>query len=124
MTWKYTQKTGALSHDGEHTSTGYSGNTTGLDNPAMQYKVGVGPIPCGNYTIGSPHRPVDHLGQDALPLYPAPTNDMAGRSGFFIHGDNQRMNHTASNGCIILAHPFRQAIVDSGDTVLVVVAVG
>ena len=36
---------------------------------------------------------------------------MQGRSGFFIHGDNANMNHTASNGCIILGPAERQAIV-------------
>jgi hypothetical protein len=122
MTWTYAQKTGALSRDGVHIADGYSGNTIGLNNPDMQDAVGVGPVPRGEYTIGPPHQPIDHLGPDALPLYPEPTNDMCGRSGFFIHGDNPRMNHTASNGCIILGPAFRKAMVDSRDTVLVVVA--
>jgi lipoprotein-anchoring transpeptidase ErfK/SrfK len=38
-----------------------------------------------------------------------------------IHGDNATMNHTASHGCIILSHDFRQKISDSGDTSLEVV---
>jgi len=122
MTWNYAQKTGALTHDGVHIANGYSGNTTGLNNPGMQDTVGVGPVPRGEYTIGSPHQPIDHLGRIALPLYPEPANNMLGRSGFFIHGDNSSMNHTASNGCIILGPAFRKAIVDSGDTTLVVAA--
>jgi hypothetical protein len=122
MTWNYVQKTGALSHDGTHVATGYSGNTTGLNNPDEDDSIGIGPVPRGDYTIGPPHRPVDHLGTLALPLYPAATNAMHGRCGFFIHGDNPKMNHTASNGCIILAHTARQAIVRSRDTRLVVIA--
>ena len=122
MTWTYAQKTGALSHNGTHVATGYSGNTTGLNNPDEQDSIGVGPVPRGDYTIGPPHRPIDHLGPLALPLYPAAANAMHGRCGFFIHGDNPKLNHSASNGCIILAHTARQAIVRSRDTKLVVVA--
>jgi hypothetical protein len=122
MTWSYTQGTGALSHSGAHVATGYSGNTTGLNNPDEQDRIGVGPVPRGDYTIGLPHRPIGHLGPLALPLFPAPSNEMPGRCGFFIHGDNRKMNHTASNGCIILARTARQAIIDSHDNKLVVVA--
>ena len=121
MTWCYVQKTGVLRHNSNYVATGYSGNTTGLNNPDAQDKVGVGPVPRGDYTIGPPHRPIDHLGPNALPLYPAPKNDMGGRSGFFIHGDNRKMNHTASNGCIILGPAFRTAIINSKDTALVVI---
>ena len=39
-----------------------------------------------------------------------------------IHGDNPAANHTASDGCIILARPFRQMISASPDRALVVVA--
>jgi hypothetical protein len=122
MTWSYAQKTGELSHNGTRLATGYSGNTTGLNNPNEQDRIGIGPVPQGDYTIGPPHRPTNHLGPIALPLYPAATNDMHGRCGFFIHGDNQKMNHTASDGCIILARTARQAIIESHDTKLVVVS--
>ena len=122
MTWRYAQKTGALSHDGIAVATGYSGNTTGLNNPDDQDRIGVGPVPRGDYMIGPPHHPVNHLGPLALPLYPAPSNDMYGRCGFFIHGDNPQMNHTASDGCIILPRAARQAVLDSDDTALIVVA--
>jgi len=119
----YVQRTGSwYRQDKTLLAHGYSGNTSGLNNPAEQDRIGVGPIPCGEYTIGPPHSPVDHLGRLALPLYPAPMNAMHGRSGFFIHGDNPAMNHTASNGCIIFGPVFRQAIVGSGDAVLIVVA--
>jgi hypothetical protein len=47
---------------------------------------------------------------------------MFGRDGFLIHGDNSAMNHTASEGCIILTRDIRQRISDSGDTQLTVIA--
>jgi hypothetical protein len=45
---------------------------------------------------------------------------MFGRSGFLIHGDNAEMNHTASDGCIILSHDIREQIDESEDRVLIV----
>lgn len=122
MTWNYMQKTGGLSHNDIQIASGYSGNTTGLNNPDEQDKIGVGPIPRGEYTIGPPHRPINHLGPDALPLYPAASNDMQGRCGFFIHGDNWRMDHTASDGCIIMGPATRKAVIESKDAVLVVLS--
>lgn len=123
MTWSYTQDAGEL-RDSSNTlrGTGYSGNTSGLNNPAAQFRIGVGPVPVGDYVIGPPHDPVDHLGPDALPLWPAKTNQMHGRSGFFIHGDNRFVNHTASNGCIILAHSIRVLVRDSAEKHLRVVS--
>jgi lipoprotein-anchoring transpeptidase ErfK/SrfK len=79
----------------------------------------VGPLPSGKYTIGLPYD--DHqVGKFALPLIPDPTNEMHGRSLFRIHGDNPHLNHTASHGCIILAHPLRESIAKSSDKELVV----
>jgi len=121
MSWTYVQKSGDLSHNGEPIGTGYSGNTAGLNNPNMEGVVGVGPIPRGSYTIGPPQQPQSHLGPLALPLIPVDQKQMFGRSGFFIHGDNAAMNHTASNGCIILARPLRREIVASDDAALEVV---
>ena len=43
-------------------------------------------------------------------LDPFPSNDMYGRSGFYIHGDNPRGDKSASEGCIILARPIREAV--------------
>lgn len=101
---------------------GYSGHGNALNNPAAQDRHGVGPIPIGRYTIGPARKPVDHLGPLAMPLMPDSANEMHGRSALFIHGDNAKLNHSASDGCIILAHGFRQMIDDSTDDQLVVVA--
>lgn len=123
MTWTYSQSTGVLRNAaGARVATGYSGHGPGLDNPQMQNAKGVGPLPQGSYTIGAPKDPPDHLGVLAMPLTPDAQNVMFGRSAFFIHGDNAAMNFTASDGCIILDHATRQAIHDSADHLLQVVA--
>lgn len=122
--WTYKQSTGQMFHFGNEVGIGYSGNTTGLDNPEAQNVHMVGPAPQGFYTIGKPE---DHpkLGPLAMPLEPHSSNVMFGRSGFFIHGDNAAMNHTASDGCLIFSHAIRLFIsqmVANGDDSLVIVA--
>lgn len=123
MAFTYAQDSGALyDPNGVLMMRGYSGNGAGLNNPAMDDRVGVGPIPVGDYTVGAPHAPIDHLGPLALPLYPAKTNNMKGRSGFFMHGDNSRLNHTASNGCVIMPPQVRKTVNEASVKQLTVVA--
>jgi hypothetical protein len=121
--WTYSQSTGnLLAPDGTLAGQGYSGNGSSLDNPAAQGIIGHGPIPQGQWTIG-PFETYPHLGEIVAPLEPCPGNTMDGREGgFFIHGDNQLMNHSASDGCIVLARPLRELIASSGDTSLTVMA--
>lgn len=119
----YVIRTGSLyAPDGGKIGMGYSGNTVGLDNPAWTAHIGVGPLPVGIYTIGPAHTPLDHLGPVAMPLVPHPANEMFGRSGFFMHGDNDRLNHSASDGCLIFARGFRDQVDQSPDDRLVCVA--
>ena len=122
MAWIYSQYTGGLQHNAQHVGSGYSGHGTGLNNPSAQNQPNIGPIPQGHYKIGPAHQPLDHLGPLALPLYPDAANTMFGRFGFFIHGDNPQMDHTASDGCIVLSRPLREAIAASGDADLTVIA--
>lgn len=123
MPWVYVQKTGSLYRPNRKLlAAGYSGHGLGLNNPAWQDHIGVGPLPVGRYTIGQAHEPIDHLGPLAFPLVPFKTNDMLNRSGFFLHGDNHLRNHTASNGCIVEDEPYREEVGDSEDRQLVVVA--
>jgi hypothetical protein len=119
MPWFYSQSSGALSHDGAFVGTGYSGKGAGLDNPDLQDVPDEGPIPEGTYTIG-PASTHPGKGPVVMALEPDPSNQMFGRSGFLIHGDNVEMNHTASDGCIILSHDIREQIDDSEDRVLIV----
>lgn len=124
MSFEYSQSTGIMTHDGAVIGLGYSGNTRGLNNPSAQAEHAVGPLPQGHYTIQPPH--VDEkVGPVAMWLEPNAENEMFGRGDFLIHGDNQSMNHTASDGCIILPHTVRTVIggiVLGGDNQLTVVA--
>jgi hypothetical protein len=119
MTWSYSQSSGALSHDAVFVGTGYSGKGPGLDNPDLQDIPDEGPIPEGTYTIG-PASTHPGKGPVVMALEPDPSNEMFGRSDFLIHGDNVAMNHTASDGCIILGLDIRNQIDGTEDRVLIV----
>jgi RHS repeat-associated protein len=130
LCWEYAQATGVLTHVDDDDATrrtvatnGYSGHGAGVNNPSMQHVQKEGPIPLGSYTIG---RQQTHVGANgplpaSMRLTPDPDNEMHGRSGFLIHGDNSRGDRTASEGCIILARAIRNDIVASGDNCLRVV---
>lgn len=123
MSWGYVQRSGSIRDpSGVKRAIGYSGHGLGLNNPYLQDAHAVGPIPVGSYDIGAPQSPVGHLGPLAMPLIPAKGNAMHGRSAFFIHGDNQKMDHTASDGCIILPPDVRRMIAESSDRLLIVIA--
>jgi Protein of unknown function (DUF2778) len=120
MSWTFEIATGnLLDPDGALLATGYSGNGIGRNNVSYQATADVGPIPIGVYGIGPPEDSAQ-LGPHAMPLTPSPANEMYGRFGFFIHGDNS--THTASEGCVILSFAARQVISASGDNNLQVVS--
>jgi hypothetical protein len=122
MGFQYSQTTGEFTQDGQPLGTGYSGNGEGLNNAAMQQVHGVGPIPQGTYTIGPPHADAE-VGPVAMALLPAAGNAMFNRGDFLIHGDNAALDHTASEGCIVLPHDVRvmiAAAVLAGDDQLTV----
>jgi hypothetical protein len=115
--WTYKQSTGELiDADGMIVATGYSGAMEGRNNPAMQERHNLGPIPQGTYAIGPPRdlQGGPH-GPYVLPLIPQKGNAMWGRSGFLIHGDSVSNPGTASEGCIIMPRPIRNRINASGD---------
>ncbi len=118
--WRYDIKTGALSLNG-FIAHGYSGAGADKNNPASQDIHDRGPIPVGHYTIGPPVN-TDAHGPFVLGLTPAPSNHMAGRGSFLIHGDSLLEPGTASKGCIILSRAARELIWQSGDHALEVVA--
>ncbi len=119
--WTYSQADGKLSQNGAQRGAGYSGFAEGKNNPAMQGIHDVGPIPVGSYQIGPPHDTPSH-GPFVLALTPSAETNTFGRSGFLIHGDSVSNPGTASHGCIILPRALRQAIWDSGDHQIEVVA--
>ena len=121
--WTYSQGTGDIADaSGVVVGRGYSGHGAGLNNPDMQNVPDVGPIPQGRYTFGEviAHDPV--VGEYAIPLIPDPANEMHGRSAFFIHGNNLQNNHSASEGCIVLAFTVRQEMYESADHAIEVTA--
>jgi len=118
--WSYNVQYGTVTHDENFEGVGYSGNGDGLNNPAMEDKMDIGPIPRGLYRIEGFFDDLEK-GPVVTHLDPDPSNEMYGRSGFMIHGDNQSMNHSASDGCIILDRDIREAIRDSEDMELTVI---
>ena len=124
MAFQYEQSTGRLTRDGELISTGYSGNGPAMNNPGMQSLQMHGPIPQGTYTI-QPAITDARTGPMSMHLVPSETNNMFGRSAFLIHGDNASLDHTASDGCIIMSHDVRVTVaqaVMTGDNQLTVTA--
>jgi RHS repeat-associated protein len=109
--------------------SGYSGKGAGLNNPSMESVPGAkgkpdaGPIPEGKYTIGKQQDNVTGSGTKLAAserLTPSAGNDMHGRGGFLIHGDNSSHNNSASEGCIVTDRSVRDAIGNSGDKTLTV----
>jgi len=120
--WTYQQSTGELTNPGgDVVATGYSGHGAGKNNPAMQEKVDVGPIPQGTYTVGPPFTSDKH-GPYAMSLTPAASDEMFGRSGFMMHGDSIEHPGGASEGCIIMPRNIREMVWSSGDHSLQVTA--
>jgi len=115
--WKYVRRNeqgnGELWLDGVKVGEGYSGHGPGLNNPDKEDVRGVGPIPAGRYAM-SDFFDHPHLGPVVCHLVPSPENDMHGRSAFDVHGDNAFVNHSASDGCIILARKLREMLRDEG----------
>ena len=119
--WVYEQVSGKLfARCGALLAQGYSGNGVGKNNPSMQAIKGVGPIPIGTYTIQAPQDNTGH-GPFAMRLTQDDTNQMFGRSGFMMHGDNIHAPGTASEGCIIMPRDARERVWNSGDNRLEVI---
>jgi hypothetical protein len=125
--WFYIQSTGEVywQHPPvtELVATGYAGAGALKNDPASQCVSDLGPIPRGDYTIGEigDYGPNQEL-KWALPLTPAPENDMCDRSNFLIHGDSSAHPGWGSAGCIVIAdRTVRLKIAQSGDNNLRVI---
>lgn len=102
--------------NGNLQAVGYAGGDKGLhpegvNNPKMQNVVNIGPLPCGHYTIGAPiDNPV--TGPYSLPLTPDSANEMYGRGGFFLHGDDIRFpgQRKGSDGCPVVDRASRETV--------------
>jgi hypothetical protein len=121
MSWTYVARSGAIMDPyGRVIAIGYSGHGAGRNVPEDHAK-NEGPIPVGRYRIDAPVDTERH-GPYVLGLEPDPSNDMHGRDGFLIHGDSHSHPGEASLGCIVLQRQIREAIWDSGDHDLDVLA--
>jgi len=125
MPWTFKISTGEmLNPDGSLLAVGGAGCGAGFNNPAMQNVVNVGPIPVGKYLIAWA---ISHpgLGPVAMRLYSHPSNNMFGRSDFWLHGWSATLGiKQSSNGCVLLTRSARDIIAASDDRVLNVVEGG
>ena len=90
----------------------------------MQHVENVGPIPQGTYGIGPQQDNVTSKGirlPGSMRLSADPCNEMYGRGGFIIHGDNAARNQRASEGCPVFDRKTRDLIGNSVDNILRVV---
>jgi hypothetical protein len=117
----YEQATGILkSAEGLFIQQGYSGNGIYKNNPKYENLPNHGPIPIGIYKIGEAYNsPL--TGPLTLPLTPYPNNEMFGRFGFKIHGDNVSDPGNGSDGCIVMPRIIRETINLGNDKTLIVV---
>ncbi len=123
MSWKDSQCSGQLcSPAGSAVGSGYSGRGAGLNNPAQQAVADVGPIPQGEWSIGAFFDDPHGKGPIVAHLTPVSLTQTFGRSGFMIHGDNEMLNHSASEGCVVLPRALRQMIMSSADRALLITA--
>jgi len=97
----------------------YSGRPGFANDSANECVKDKGPLPRGTYTIGPAfYHPRTRAW--TMRLKPFFENQMCGRDGFMIHGDNSSGLKNASDGCIILNLPYRKIINASSDKILVV----
>lgn len=115
----YSQKTGLLSLDGVALGYGYAGRDKGLNNPDYEMVKNTGPIPKGLWELGK-WIPKSHLGPWVVALRPIGGQNVFGRGGFFIHGDNKKGDNSASEGCITLSRKLRDHLRNSGVKQIVV----
>lgn len=120
--WTYSQSSGNLYFGDVLVATGYSGHGDGKNNPALESVRQVGPIPAGRWRLVGGPFDSPATGPFCLRLLPREGTQTFGRSGFLIHGDSKSAPGTASHGCIVLPRKIRQAIWESVDTELLVVA--
>lgn len=117
----YEQSTGRFTSDiGSLFGIGYSGHGEGKNNPDKESVHDVGTIPKGIYYIGLPHDS-PKTGPFTLPLIPDKNNEMYGRFGFEIHGDDRTNPGMASHGCIVLPRKIREQINNCTDKILKVI---
>lgn len=121
MNLNFNHGTGAITDDDGNsiTNAAWSGNHEGKLNPAMQNVVKVGPIPCGVFKVLKPWGDNPPHGPDSVQLEQV-SGETYGRSGFMVHGPSQTNYGQESEGCIVIPHDPRIAIMNlDPDTITV-----
>ncbi len=120
MTWVYDVRKRSFTQNGVYKFNALYAGAEGYKNdPVTECLRNKGPLPRGKYRIGSPIARHPKAGRFVLRLTPYAGNNMCGRDGFLIHGDNGQ--GTASEGCIVTSFEVRREISVSGDKELVVI---
>jgi hypothetical protein len=121
MSWTWSESAGTMSDaNGDVVGIGYSGSGFDKNNPSAAGMSGLGPIPCGSWSMDGIENN-GPTGPFTIILNPEPGTDTLGRSEFRIHGDSISDPGNASHGCIILPRPVREQIWNSSDHDLIVV---
>lgn len=89
---------------------GYSGAAGAQNRPDREGERAVGPLPRGVWLLDAPVDSHPRLGPVVIGLEAQEAKTALGRSAFFIHGDNDRGDNSASKGCIILSRQTRNVI--------------
>jgi type VI secretion system (T6SS) effector TldE1-like protein len=120
MPWIYHQRSGLLEYRWQHAAhsvgTGYSGAPGAVNDPTQEAIHFRGPIPKGRYRVGTIFHHHEK-GPHVMSLTPV-GHSAHHRTDLLIHGDNDDLNHTASQGCVILAPEMRLRIGHSHDRTL------
>lgn len=88
-------------------ATGYAGASPYVNRPDMDNVAKLGPLPKGSYDMRVDSHPRFSEPSIRLTQTAGYTYD---RSGFWIHGDNAKLDRSASSGCIVLNKVTRRAI--------------
>ena len=121
MNLNYSQTSGQMTQDdGTLVATGFSGNNSrpgvnpnhlqGMNNPEMQSVHCIGPLPQGTYSVG-PWGPHSELGPNSAALTQT-SGETYGRDGFYIHGPGENDPENSSEGCIVIGHDERIAVMN------------
>lgn len=118
-TFTYSQSTGHLTDEqGNVVAVGFAGNDSrpgvnpqhipGYCNPEAEAIHLIGPLPRGLYDVGKWQR-YPKVGSYAAPLTQI-EGESFGRNGFFIHGPSEEDPLNSSEGCIVIPHTQRMAV--------------
>ncbi len=105
-------------HNGVVVGRGYSGAPGYVNDPARENVHDHGVIPAGHYRIGTAATYTNM--SDCVRLFPVGHNAY-GRTRLWMHGNDRHGGRASSTGCVVMDLIYRRAVINSGDTDLMVV---